>query len=717
MQTVRSVPKRASSTSDKKGEDMFLPPAPVAWFRRTHAAAPTGAHRWPEVEPRPQTFVPHGRGAPSSRRLLGFVPVFLLLAALVAHGSAEALHGQMLRWGEMLWPGYAGLRTAAGPPLCTPDTEAPGTAGGAAAHALDDLLGAEDNAPSAAATAAAAQACAAAQASYAARQAALTPALRTFRSVERAVDTLFEWGVLSLRPLLVGLLWLCAALATGRRHHISLRPAVNAAQVRLAAGAQAVAMLFLGLSWWHIARTAGEFLPWLWVAGAGAVGGTAAVQGVWPRAPAGRLGWGAGAAVPLYALMVTGAGAYFVFGEQHPAGLAIHLQQLTEHALLYAHVALYVWVGMLLKQTRLADRCFATLRPLQLRPELLATVVVAAAAVPTAYSGASGIFVMAAGATIYQELRRSGASDRMAMAATAMSGSLGVVLSPCLLVVIAASLNKQVSTAALYGWGRWVFVLTAALYGVASLWLGRHRRMPPRPALAQRLGGSARMLAGLAAPVCVGAAGLIMYRGVLGMRLDEHTAPVILPVLLGVWLLWERHTRGALGPRGATRMALEEATQEASGHIGALLVLMAGSVCVGGMVARSGVMDAVPLLFSSPTVAMAALVAALVGVGMCMDPYGAVILVSASIAEVAYRNGIAPVHFWMVVLVAFELGYLMPPIALNQLLARRVVAAARVSQEAPQESWAQRHLDVLLPLGVMGSALLLVAFVPLLWPR
>ena len=50
----------------------------------------------------------------------------------------------------------------------------------------------------------------------------------------------------------------------------------------------------------------------------------------------------------------------------------------------------------------------------------------------------------------------------------------------------------------------------------------------------------------------------------------------------------------------------------------------------------------------------------LVIVGMTMDPYGAVILVSASFATIAYRNGIHPAHFWMVVLVAFELGYLTP---------------------------------------------------------
>ena len=53
--------------------------------------------------------------------------------------------------------------------------------------------------------------------------------------------------------------------------------------------------------------------------------------------------------------------------------------------------------------------------------------------------------------------------------------------------------------------------------------------------------------------------------------------------------------------------------------------------------------------------AMSVFVFVLVIIGMTMDPYGAVILVTASIADVAYKNGIDAVHFLMVVLAAFEL--------------------------------------------------------------
>src|SRR5690554_7342804 len=126
-------------------------------------------------------------------------------------------------------------------------------------------------------------------------------------------------------------------------------------------------------------------------------------------------------------------------------------------------VGLYVWVGMMLKQTRLATLVFNVFRPWRMPPELLAVVAVMIAAVPTAYTGASGIFVIAAGAVIYAELRAVGARRQLALAATALSGSLGVVLRPCLLVVVIAMLNRQVTTDQLFGWGIYVFMLTAFL--------------------------------------------------------------------------------------------------------------------------------------------------------------------------------------------------------------------------------------------------------------
>ena len=61
-----------------------------------------------------------------------------------------------------------------------------------------------------------------------------------------------------------------------------------------------------------------------------------------------------------------------------------------------------------------------------------------------------------------------------------------------------------------------------------------------------------------------------------------------------------------------------------------------------------------------------------------------------------------------------ELGYLTPPVALNQLLARSVVGEAEWA-EARREgtSFFSRNESVIVPCAVMAIALLGVAFIPL----
>ena len=288
------------------------------------------------------------------------------------------------------------------------------------------------------------------------------------------------------------------------------------------------------------------------------------------------------------------------------------------------------------------------------------------AAFPTAWSGASGIFVIAAGAVIFKNLRAAGAPRRLALAATAMSGSLGVVLAPCLVVVLIAALNKQVTTTELFSKGLLVFGLTSALFFGAMLWRSRHFK---------RAAVSHDGLVGFGAlkalvPYLLIALGVIVAYGlVLDTWINERTAPYVLPVILLALALWER--RRADDDEGVLRPLLS-ATKETSSHVGALLMLMTASVGLGGIVERSELMANVPDLGGTFTT-MTVLVVILILVGMTMDALGAVVLVSVTIASVAYSAGIDPVHFWMVVLVAFELGYLTPPVALNHLLARKVI--------------------------------------------
>jgi len=155
-------------------------------------------------------------------------------------------------------------------------------------------------------------------------------------------------------------------------------------------------------------------------------------------------------------------------------------------------------------------------------------------------------------------------------------------------------------------------------------------------------------------------------------------------------------------------------------HIGALLLLMACSYAVGGVFENQSTTLESTSMLNGPTSSlftiMSLFVITLVVIGMLMDPFGALVLVSGTLAPLAYQQGINPIHFWMTCLVAFELGYLSPPVSLNHLLTRQVVGEQEfILSKREGDTFYYRHERILLPLLVMGTTLILVAYAPLLF--
>ena len=684
---------------------------------------------------------------------LAALPAFLVLVFVVILNTSHAIHAQLLQVGEGIWDGYFMLRSDPVEPSCDINMNIDTQLATLVAEAADedewDLFDAEpvDEVAMRQSLVAAKQQCEVKHQQYQETVERITPGVEVFRAIELGVASFGELGLSAQRIMLAVLVLICGLTALFRRHHIALRPMETAMDYRVASGAQLIAsgILFYSVySFRDVAFSAGvevsdqhNILHHLWIIGFAAIFLLSVYQLLFiPKdAKPGGSFLKAQLSVPLYATMSMISGFYFI-ASGHSAGIGIYLNQMMELSQLFLNVGLYVWIGMLLKRTLLAKVVFDLFRPFKLPPEILAVAVVALAAIPTAYTGGSGIFVIAVGGLIYSELRRAGARRQLALAATAMSGSLGVVLRPCLLVVIVAALNNEVTTDQLFGWGIKVFLLTTLLFGGMALltsqdsirihlpddvWAEFRKALKPLMPYVFIIGGT-----------------LLVYSLALNAYLDKFSAPFILPVLLLVILLYERvaQEKGILARenmnveyveervekgindlvqgRDSLEKTLREATTETTGHIGALLMLMGMSVSIGGVIERAELMTMFPTDFESVWLAMALLVAILVVIGMVMDPYGAVILVSATIATVAYDSGIHPVHFWMVTLVAFELGYLSPPVALNHLLTRQVVGEKEVALASQEgHNFWYRHEKILLPLVTMAIALILVAFVPL----
>ncbi len=403
--------------------------------------------------------------------------------------------------------------------------------------------------------------------------------------------------------------------------------------------------------------------------------------------------------------------------------LALLIGQMFEMPMIYLQIGLYIWLGMLIKHSRLAELLIQLVLCIIRKPVAVAISLVAFMAIPTAFTGASGIIILAMGGLIYLSLSRLPLRRQFTLAITAMTGSTGVVLSPSLLIVAIAFLNKEVTTNELFYWGSLVFVLTLTLLLVIV-------KLMPNPILtddeaehSEAQGATTTQVLKQLLPYTVfGAILILIFQTVLGLSFNEFSAPYFLLLLMFSLLLMENRANHVSTFSSSTKK-ISHALTESFEHSGAILLVMLCSYSLGNTSFDPGWINALPIADLSMTGTLIALVVLLILIGMILDPFGALILVSMTLAPFAYDQGINPIHFWMITLVAFELAYVTPPVAMNHLLTRQQVPVHEWSEltltaEDKNNTGGLRgvylpHERVILPILVLSSSLMMVTFMPL----
>ncbi len=698
-----------------------------------------------------------------------YVILIMLLLTLII-GTGEMIHGQMLRMGERLYGDpasgmqYSFLRAEPQKPDCERhpniDAQVQQQMQANKHDEFADFFGAASESDVRASLLAAQQLCEEKYQFYdkAMKHIESHPSLRAYRTMETTFFGIFKFGTENRTIFLLIMVFFAAITASLKIHHIGLRSPKTRVDFRVYSVAMVLGNALLTASTVSQYRslinsgvtltTETLVIAWLWIGLFGILTLISVYQlfRITKTAlPGGNFGL-ALLSIPLYAFMSILTGIAFTFFMDYPMGQGIYLSILVEFSGIFLNLALFIWAGMLLTQTRVMDLFLNILRPWNLAPETLTWLILLAAAIPTAYTGASGIFVIAAGAIIYKEVWNSGARRQYALAVSAMSGSLGVVIRPCLLVVLIAMLDsRHVTSDELFDHGFYVFWLTAFIFLGVSLLLAETKFRVNSPKVA--IPGMLRAFMPVIPYIVITVIVLAFYKYGLDTSMNEFTAPVILPLVLIAIILFDKlrkepeyipqveaheslvkqHEQDSpyLREHGAQSdqyrrgffSSMHFATAETVGHIGALIILMALSASVGGLIERTEIVEYLPTHLGSIYISLFFIAMLLALIGMCTDPFGAVILVAATIAPVAYENGIHPIHFWMIVLVAFELGYVTPPVALNHLLTRlsvgdEEVAAADREAKEKYTSFYYRYERWLLPIMVLFPALMIVTFAP-----
>jgi len=322
-------------------------------------------------------------------------------------------------------------------------------------------------------------------------------------------------------------------------------------------------------------------------------------------------------------------------------------------------IPLFTFAGYLLSESNAPRRLVRlTGAILGWMPGGLALVALAACAVFTAFTGASGVTIIALGAILYPALQHDNYPDNFNLGLVTTSGSLGLLFAPSLPLILYGVI-AEVSIDDLFRAGILPGMLMLVLLGGYSLWIGRGNRQALKSFSFREL-AAAVSESKWEIPLPIVVLGGI-YSGKFAV--SEAAAITALYVLIvEVFILREIPLRD-----------LPRVMRESMLLVGGILIILGVSLASTNYMIDAGVpqqiLAYVAELVSSQASFLFLLFIFLLILGAILDIFSAIVLVVPLILPIAAQYGVNEVHLGIVFLAAMQLGYLTPPVGLNLFIA------------------------------------------------
>jgi tripartite ATP-independent transporter DctM subunit len=360
----------------------------------------------------------------------------------------------------------------------------------------------------------------------------------------------------------------------------------------------------------------------------------------------------------LFAVIATSAMLGFSNIETDLMTMALELLSIAQLPFLAA-IPLFTFAGYMLSESDAPKRLVRlTNALLGWMPGGLALVCISACAFFTAFTGASGVTIIALGAILYPALKQDGYSDKFNLGLVTSSGSLGLLFAPSLpLILYGVVAGVQIDDLFLAGILPG-FVMLAMLSGW-SIWVNRSNRKPLSSFSIREVGGALRETAWeLPLPVVVLGG---IYSGYFAV--SEAAAVTALYVFF-VEVVVHREIKLTELPR---------VMRESMVLVGGILIILGVSLASTNYMIEAEVpqrlLQLVAELVSSQTSFLILLLIFLLVLGAILDIFSAIVLVVPLILPIAAGFGVNEVHLGIVFLAAMQLGYLTPPVGLNLFIA------------------------------------------------
>lgn len=369
--------------------------------------------------------------------------------------------------------------------------------------------------------------------------------------------------------------------------------------------------------------------------------------------------------MPLFAVILSLAIVGFYSSGIDLSVITIEIYRLTNTPLLLA-LPLFTLAGYLLSRGNTSHRLVNLSRAfLGWMPGELVIVSLFACALFTAFTGATGITIVALGALLYPALKENGYSKKFSLGLVTTSGSLGLLLPPSLPLIIYAVIVQQmdletpITIKELFLAGLLPSLLMISFIIMWSAWTNRNNVKTTSP-----FNGTEAFAALKAASWEIPLPFLVLggiYGGIFAI--SEAAAITALYVLIIQIFIYKE----------IAIKELPEIAKEAMLVVGGILLILGVSLALTNYLIDAEIPAAlftwVKQHIHSPITFLLFLNIFLLILGAILDIFSALVILIPLIVPLAIGYGIDPIHLGIIFLANMQLGYFTPPVGMNLFIA------------------------------------------------
>jgi tripartite ATP-independent transporter DctM subunit len=357
---------------------------------------------------------------------------------------------------------------------------------------------------------------------------------------------------------------------------------------------------------------------------------------------------------PLFAVIAAGAMAGFATADIPLTAVPIEIFGIAETPVLLA-IPLFTFAGYVLAESRAPSRLVRlTTALVGWVPGGVAIVSIAACAVFTAFTGGSGVTIIALGAALYPALVQAGYDERFSLGLITSAGCLGLLFAPSLPLILYGVITET-SIDDMFVAGILPGVVMMGGLAAYCLWINRHVRVPLSQFSWREVGAAARE-SWLDIPLP-----LLVLGGIYGGVFAVSEAAAVTAVYV---ILVEVVIRGDI-PLSQLPLIMRQSMV----LVGAILLILGVSLASTNVMIDAEVPEKlvgiVNDMVGGPVSFLILLFFFLLILGSILDIFSALVLVVPLIVPVATRYHINPVHLGILFVANMELGYLAPPMGRN----------------------------------------------------